>query len=296
MKRINKYIVRINNFFNNILVVNSNLIFAISVVVFLAFLTIWFDKNTSLKSSPHDIASLLFLNAESISITTLAILYLKEIPDRKAQKHYEAWQVIDNAAAANVSTSYARKKALEDLSKDGIPLNSLNVPGADLTGIILSDADLSDANLSDVNLRNADLSGANLKNADLSGANLSGANLRNADLSGANLKNADLIYTKLIYTKLGNADLRNANLVGTNLRNADLSGAKLIDAKLIDADLSDTNLSDTNLSGADLSGANLTAISKFLPEQIKLSKNWGSATYHNKRLDDPEVSKHLGLY
>jgi BTB/POZ domain-containing protein KCTD9 len=266
MKRINKYIVRINNFFNNKNVVDSNLMFAISVVAFLAFLTIWFDKNTSLKSSPHDIASSLFLNAESISITTLAILYLKEIPDRKAQKHYEAWQIIDNAAAANVSTSYARKKALEDLSKDGISLNSLNVSGANLAGIILSNA----------NLRYANLNGADLRNADLSAANL-----RYADLSGAKLIETTLILTNLRYANLNGADLRNADLSAANLRNTDLTLANLSGADLIDA---------------DLSGADLTTMSKFLPEQIKLSRNWGSAKYHNKRLDDPEVSKQLGLY
>lgn len=114
-----------------------------------------------------DGASVLLQSAESIAIVAAVILYFKEIPDRKARKHYEAWQIIDNAAAANVPTSYARKQALEDLVRDGVSLKSLDVPGADL---------------SDVNLRNADLREANLRNVDLSGANLSNSDLRGAAL------------------------------------------------------------------------------------------------------------------
>ena len=34
------------------------------------------------------------------------MIYLKEAPDRKAQKHYEAWQVIDRAAAAGLQTHH----------------------------------------------------------------------------------------------------------------------------------------------------------------------------------------------
>jgi BTB/POZ domain-containing protein KCTD9 len=114
-----------------------------------------------------DGSSALLQSAESIAIIAAVILYFKEIPDRKARKHYEAWQVIDNAAAANVPTSYARKQALEDLVRDGVSLKSLDVPGADLSDVNLSNADLREANL-----RNVDLSGANLRNADLRNAAL----------------------------------------------------------------------------------------------------------------------------
>lgn len=53
------------------------------------------------------------------------ILYIKGAPDRKTQKHYEAWRVIDTAAAANVATSYARYQALQYLHRDGVPLKWL---------------------------------------------------------------------------------------------------------------------------------------------------------------------------
>ncbi len=45
-------------------------------------------------------------NLEAIAIVAAVVLYYKESPDRKDQRHYEAWQVIDKAA--RVETSYAR--------------------------------------------------------------------------------------------------------------------------------------------------------------------------------------------
>jgi hypothetical protein len=33
----------------------------------------------------------------------------------------------------------------------------------------------------------------------------------------------------------------------------------------------------------------------FSAKQIKAAKNWKSAKYHGKRLDNPEISKQLGL-
>jgi hypothetical protein len=124
---------------------------------------------------------------QSSGVIAALALYFTEIPDRRKRKHYEAWQVIDAAAAAKVFTSYARKQALEDLAKDGVSLARIDVSDADLSG-----ADLSGANLVEANLSGADLSGANLVEANLSGADLSGANLSGADLGWANLSGADL--------------------------------------------------------------------------------------------------------
>lgn len=58
-------------------------------------------------------------NVEGFSILVVAITYLMESRDRQRQKHYEAWQVIDNAAAAKVPTSNARITALQDLKRWG---------------------------------------------------------------------------------------------------------------------------------------------------------------------------------
>lgn len=64
-----------------------------------ACLALWVAKDIDLKS-PRDVARELFQNSESIAIVAAVVLYFKEIPDRKTQKHYDAWQVIDNAAVA----------------------------------------------------------------------------------------------------------------------------------------------------------------------------------------------------
>jgi uncharacterized protein YjbI with pentapeptide repeats len=64
----------------------------------------------------------------------------------------------------------------------------------------------------------------------------------------------------------------------------------------------DPNLSSAYLCNADLSGAGailsdaiLTGMNNFSAKQIKSAKNWRTATFNGKRLDDPKVIKQLGL-
>jgi BTB/POZ domain-containing protein KCTD9 len=166
-------------------------------VLLLSFLTISFHDDIKIQSIQdlftRKALKVVFENAESIAIVAAVVLYFKEAPDRKAQKHYEAWQVIDSAAAANVPTSYARFKALQDLNEDGVSLKGLYTPGADLQRINLSGADLSDADLSNADLKNAKFSGANLYGANLIKAKLHDADLRGTILSGADLTSAYII-------------------------------------------------------------------------------------------------------
>lgn len=165
-------------------------LFVMGTVSILAGAIVWIDSEAGSRSSFKSIVKLLLQNAESIAIVAAVALYFKEIPDRKAQKHYEAWQVIDNAAAAKVPTSYARKQAIEDLNKDGASLASIDAPGADLVQIHLQKANLFRADLSGADLTLANLSSADLKSANLSSADLQYTDLIDADLSGANLSNA----------------------------------------------------------------------------------------------------------
>jgi BTB/POZ domain-containing protein KCTD9 len=244
------------------------------VVVLLACVALWIADvevlslgDLTAQKKLKEVVTTLFESAESISITSLVILYFKEAPDRKAQRHYQATQLLDIASAGGVPTSYARLIALQDLNKDGFLLRGLDVPGADLAGMqlpnarlmgatlketILEGADLSKANLSGANLLEANLSGANLREAKLWKVTLSKANLEGADLEGANLANAEVKAANL-----GNANLRAANLYQTNLEEADLWGANLKDANLEGANLLNTNLEKANLRGANLRGAKL---------------------------------------
>jgi BTB/POZ domain-containing protein KCTD9 len=301
-------------------------------VLGLSFLTIWFHDDLKIHSLwdlfTRPVLRVVFENAESIAIVSAVILYFKEAPDRKEQKHYEAAQVIDNAAAANVPTSYARFKALQDLNEDGVSLRGLDVPGADLEKINLPDADLSRADLSRTDLSDAilfgadlsdaklfgaklsraDLSGAILSNAILSNANFSGAKLIDADLSNAilfesklslaklidaDLNRADLFSSDLSGANLSGADLSRANLSNANLSGADLNNANLSGADLSNANLSGTDLSNANLSGTDLSNANLqyqwNVFGGLSPEQVKCSNNWETAKY------DKKLRQKLGL-
>lgn len=231
------------------------------------------EINLSWPPLPSDIASKIYIvlidKIEAIAIFTAVVQYLKDAPDRKDRKHYEAWQVIDNAKG--VETSYARYKALQDLNDDDVSMQGLDAPRADLEGIQLVEADLRGASLPRANLAKADLRGANLAGADLSEANLSeailcGANLSEAILCGANLSNADFrgetlylstfkgtnfcpvppaptpIGEKLFYSFLLNTEFRGRNITGADLTKTDLRGANLYGTKFEGAIFCDTKL------------------------------------------------------
>ncbi|MDJ0733473.1 MAG: pentapeptide repeat-containing protein [Nostocaceae cyanobacterium] len=253
-------------------------------------------------------------NIEGFSILAASTLYLLESRERRRKSIYEAWQVIDNAAGANVPTSYARIKALEDLNKYGVSLKYLDVPGGYLSEIDLGGADLSYANLSlanlsysnlkyanlcDIQLDGANLSRANLKRANLcyailcdtqldgtnlSRANLSYADLGGADLSGANLSRANLSYVNLNGATLEGVQLEDAQLEGAQLEGVDLSYAQLEGAQFGDADLLHADLSNANLRGAIFIGTKQLRI-----EQVKAANNWEQAKY------DPNFRLQLGL-
>jgi BTB/POZ domain-containing protein KCTD9 len=216
----------------------------VSLFVFgFAVLALWVAKDIDLKS-PRDLVRAMFQNAESIAIVAAVVQYFKEIPDRKAEKHYKAWQVIDNAVVATqvsgrVFTSYALKKALEDLCKDGVSLSNIDVPRADLSNINLSGADLRDANLSGANLNKANLRSVNLVQTKLDGATLVGA-----DLSGAQFN----------LTDLSDANLNMANLSGVKLNISMISsikGAKYWEHATYDPELREKLGLDSNLQQND---------------------------------------------
>ncbi|MEM9003584.1 MAG: pentapeptide repeat-containing protein [Cyanobacteria bacterium P01_F01_bin.86] len=220
-------------------------------VLCLAAIALWMEEDVVIRS-PVDLLrrnalEIFFENAESFAIVAAVILYFKGAPDRKAQKHYEAWLIIDNAAAAKLFTSYARFRALEDLHKDGVSLRSLEAPGANLSQIQLPQAQIVEANLQGADLREADL-----HRVDLTGAQLRGANLQKANLRGANLRGANLQETNLRDTDLTGANLQEADLRGASLRSAVLWKTRFLGADLADAELKWAELQGTELNGAKL--------------------------------------------
>lgn len=73
----------------------------------------------------------------------------------REQAHYEAWNVINSN---KVQASSGRITALQNLAKDRVSLNGLEVPGALLFGIDIGGADLYRANFQDSDLYLADFS------------------------------------------------------------------------------------------------------------------------------------------
>jgi uncharacterized protein YjbI with pentapeptide repeats len=153
--------------------------------------------------------------AGSFSVLFAVVLYFTEAGERRQQKHYQAWKVINTAQGKGGSGG--RLDALQQLNEDHVALVGVDVAGAFLQNISLERAELRRATFRAADIRNAHLRGAVLANADLSSANLRNSDLREVDLSDASLTDSDLT----------SADLRGANLHGAALDKADLRGADL---------------------------------------------------------------------
>ena len=151
----------------------------------------------------------------SFSILIAVIVYFTESDQRRQQKHYQAWQVINTAQGKGGNGG--RLDALQQLNDDHVPLVGVDVSGAFLQGVVLEGAELRRATFRAADLRNAKLRNTVLADADLTSSNLRQADMRGSDLSGATLSDADLSM----------ADLRGTNLANASLDKADLRGADL---------------------------------------------------------------------
>lgn len=154
-----------------------------------------------------------------LSLLVGVIFYFVEAPDRRKQKHYQAWQVINTAQGKGGSGG--RIEALQELNRDRVPLVGVNVEGAFLMGIRLEKAPLVRSNFD-----GADMRGCNLQSADLGSATLRSANIRTCNLRNASLENADLTDADLLGADISGANLSGANLTRVDLRNCDLRGIK----------------------------------------------------------------------
>lgn len=192
-------------------------------------------------------------SADAISLVAVLVLYIKEIPERKKEFHYQAWSRID--AAEGLKNSQTRFLAMQDLNKDRVSLRRLRAPGANLEDIQLEKANLNEANLSEADLANANLKQANLSYADLSSAILSRANLSQANLNFSKLGKSNLSSADLTNANIAFADLTNANLSGANLTGARLTGATLQETYLVGANLKDAEVNIADLSSAYIKGA-----------------------------------------
>ena len=243
-KKTNRYIKRrFNSRFSwceRLLQRVPNWLLVLFSILIISIVSFWADDKLNLSKIPPSVTeirkksrllmNLIISNAAPMAIVSGVLLYFKEAPDRKEAKHYEAFQVIDNAA--KLEKSYARIKALQDLNNDDVSLTNLNLSHVNLEAISLKGASFYRAELEGADLFNSDLTGAsfrsaNLKNAKLTAANLTGANLEGANLRGAKLMRADLCNAIFYNADLAGANLENANLKGANFESANFESAQI---------------------------------------------------------------------
>jgi len=135
--------------------------------------------------------------AGKLAVVVTVILYFASADERRQAaddarkaKHYQAWQMILGAEGKIVSAG--RVSALEDLLKDGISLEYVNLDKAFLPRVVLTNANLRGANLNGAQLPGANLSKANLSFASLKEVLLADVNMDASVLIGADLRKADV--------------------------------------------------------------------------------------------------------
>jgi hypothetical protein len=154
----------------------------------------------------------------TFSVLIAVIFYFAESGDRKKQKHYQAWQVINTAQGKGGSGG--RIEALHELNEDHVPLVGVDASGSFLQGVELRKANMLRCDLEGADLRDSVLTGANL-----AFSSLKSANFRQSDLAGADLHSADMSETDLNGANLTGVDLAGADLTNADLRSADLKSA-----------------------------------------------------------------------
>jgi len=171
----------------------------------------------------------------TFSILIAVVFYFADSGNRRKQKHYQAWQVINTAQGKGGSGG--RIEALQELNSDHVSLIGVEASGAFLQGISLRDANLSRCDFSASDLRNSDfsdsmLTACSLKDSNFRGANLTGATMESADMQGADLNGAIMRRANLSRVNLNRVDLRNADLKDitwkeiSSMRLANLAGAR----------------------------------------------------------------------
>ena len=155
----------------------------------------------------------------TLSVLIAVIFYFADSGNRRNQKHYQAWQVINTAQGKGGSGG--RIEALEQLNIDHVSLIGVEASGAFLQGISLRNANLSRCDFHASDLRNSDFTGSML-----SDCTLKDANFRNANLTGTSLESADARGVDLTAANLHGVDLSKTNLDGADLRNTDLTNVR----------------------------------------------------------------------
>ena len=108
-----------------------------------------------------------------LSLVVAAIFYFGDGPNRRKQKHYQAWQMINTAQGKGGSGG--RVEALQELLADAVSLVGIDVSDAFLRNVELNGAQLVRSNFRGADVRNASFRKANMQYADLTTANFRGS-------------------------------------------------------------------------------------------------------------------------
>ena len=163
----------------------------------------------------------------ALSVLFAVLFYVSETPERRQQKHYQAWQVINTAQGKGGNGG--RIDALQELNADGVALVGVDVSGAFLKGVRLKKASLARADFDAVDARDSSFEQSDLSYADLHTANFRHGSLRRANLDHANLENAYMVGASLVGANLSGANLKNADLTNSDLKAITWGGIESIE-------------------------------------------------------------------
>jgi uncharacterized protein YjbI with pentapeptide repeats len=188
-----------------------------------------------------------------LSLLVAAVTYLGNAGERRKEKEFAAWQVVQLAQTQHANAG--RNAALQDLARDGANMRKLELNGVDLAGLNVEGALLSESEFSQ-----SDLRGANLARTKLHKAVLQGADFQEASLAGAFLGQAHAAGARFIFTEFEGATLKEADFSGATFANVDLRGVDAEKAVFRGAELSDVQLDGASLAGSNWSDVRLNSV------------------------------------
>jgi len=262
-----------------------------------------------------------------LSIIISGVIYLSEIPNRKRNTIFEAWQVVTNTEGKKGSGG--REKAIILLKE-----NNEDLSGIKLDDAILKNIDLSNVSFSNVSAKNSNLSESNFSNSTIKDTCFNQTRLHksffvNALLHSINLKqaiitdsNLTLVVIKEAFgdsattfngSKLIRINISSSNFIGStfnncdiemsNFYNVDISNSSFIrtalthsiwigvTGKKIDLSLSHSDeivIQDTDLSGAKMDGGFFK--SSYFSKVVLSDASFFDAKLQNSQFIDSNLS------